>query len=56
MILFDSPLYQQVLTSYQQLKTYTPENKHVLKVNHGNTRKICEKCSKLTIKTPEGRY
>ena len=25
------------------------------KVNHGNTKPICEICSKLTIKTPERR-
>ena len=28
-------------------------NFYLLNVNNGNTTKICEKCSKLTIKTPE---
>ena len=30
-----------------------PANIYVLKVNNRNTRKRCEICSKLTIKTPE---
>ena len=32
---------------------YIPTNIYLLKVNNGNTRKMCEMCSKLTIKTPE---
>ena len=28
---------------------------YMFKVNNGNTRKMCEICSKLTIKTPERR-
>ena len=30
-----------------------PVNIYLLKVNNGNTIRICEICSKLTIKTPE---
>ena len=30
-------------------------NRYILKVNNENTRKRCETCSKLTIKTPEPR-
>ena len=29
---------------------------YMLKVNNGITRKSCEVCSKLTIKTPERRH
>ena len=32
-----------------------PANIYLLKVNNRNTRKRCEICSKLTIKTTEGR-
>ena len=32
-----------------------PTNIYLFKVNNGNTRKKCEICSKLTIKTPEQR-
>ena len=31
-----------------------PPNIYLLKVNNRNTKKSCEICSKLTIKTPEG--
>ena len=30
-----------------------PASKYMLKVNYRNTRKRCEICSKLTIKTPK---
>ena len=30
-----------------------PVNIYLFKVNNGNTIRICEICSKLTIKTPE---
>ena len=33
--------------------TYHPAGIYLLKVNNRNTRKRCEICSKLTIKTPE---
>ena len=32
-----------------------PANIYLFKVNNRNTRKKCEICSKLTIKTPERR-
>ena len=32
-----------------------PANIYLFKVNNKNTRKMCEICSKLTIKTPEWR-
>ena len=35
--------------------TYYPANIYLLKFNNRNTRKRCEICSKLTIKTPEWR-
>ena len=35
---------------------YIPADIYLFKVNNGNTRKVCEICSKLTIKTPEGRH
>ena len=34
----------------------TPGNIYLLKVNHRNTWKRCETCSKLIIKTPERRH
>ena len=33
-----------------------PANIYLFKVNNRNTRKKCEICSKLTIKTPERRH
>ena len=32
-----------------------PANIYLFKVNNRNTRKTCEMCSKLTMKTPERR-
>ena len=32
-----------------------PLNIYLFKVNNTKTRKMCKICSKLTIKTPEGR-
>ena len=37
------------------LLRYNPTNIHLFKVNNRNTRKRCEICSKLTIKTPKRR-
>ena len=37
------------------LNVYTSANIYLLKCNNRNTRKRCEICSKLTIKTPERR-
>ena len=36
--------------------TTNPANTYLLKVNNRNTRKRCELCSMLTIKTPEYRH
>ena len=33
-----------------------PVRNYLLKVNNRNTRRTCETCSKLTIKTPESRH
>ena len=33
-----------------------PANIYFFKVNNRKTRKRCEMCSKLTIKTPKGRH
>ena len=38
---------------YIYIYIYIPTNIYLLKVNNRNTRKRCEMCSKLTIKTPE---
>ena len=38
------------------LEKLTPTNIYLSKVNDKNTRKRCEICSKLTIKTPERRH
>ena len=34
----------------------TPAGIYLLKVNNRNTRKRCETCSELTIKTPERTF
>ena len=36
-------------------KNVNPPNIYLFKINNRNTRKRCEICSKLTIKTPEPR-
>ena len=38
-----------------KLKTVISVDNYMFKVNNRNTRKRCEICSKLTIKTPERR-
>ena len=38
------------------IKSLEPAGKNMFKVNNRNTRKRCEICSKLTIKTPEWRH
>ena len=47
---FDSNRNQSILTANIPIGIYR------LKVNNSNTRKRCEICSKLTIKTPERRH
>ena len=37
-------------------KNEHPANVYLFKVNNKNTRKMCEICSKLTIKTAERRH
>ena len=36
--------------------SYYPADIYVFNVKNGNTRTMCDTCSKLTIKTPEGRH
>ena len=43
-------------TLYPQGLNLFPANIYLCKVNNRNTKKRCEICSKLTIKTPERRY
>ena len=38
------------------LKIIIPTNIYLFKVNNGNFGKLCEICSKLTMKTPERRH
>ena len=38
------------------MRVFDQPNIFLLKVNNRNTRKRCEICSKLTIKTPERHY
>ena len=35
---------------------YSPNGNDMFNANNRNTRKRCEICSKLTIKTPESRH
>ena len=51
------------MASYLQLSKYVikivkmiPASIYLFKVNNGNTRKMCEICSKLTITTQERPY
>ena len=39
-----------------ELYAINPVNIYLFKVNNRNTRKRCEICSKLTIKTPEQHH
>ena len=45
-----------VIITVTYYHNYYPVNIHLFKVNNINTRKRCEICSKLTIKTPERRH
>ena len=45
-----------VIITVTYYHNYYPANIHLFKVNNINTRKRCEICSKLTIKTPERRH
>ena len=41
--------------SKRKIKNY-PAGIHLLKVNNGNRRTMCENCFRITIKAPERRY
>ena len=43
------------MASVESSKRSNQANIYLFKVNNGNTRKRCETCSKLIIKTPERR-
>ena len=45
-----------MMTAYEALMTCSPIRIYLFKVNNGNSRTMCEICSKLTIKIPEGRH
>ena len=47
--------FGMVLTTHKITHMLYPANIYLFKVNNRNTRKRCEICSKLTIKTPEKR-
>ena len=44
------------LHGVKKRRVYNPANIDLFKVNNRSTRKMCETCSKLTIKTPEQRH
>ena len=43
------------MESFAKLVTHFPCNIYLFKVNKRNTKKMCEICVKLTIKTPKRR-
>ena len=50
-------LKQAAVSEYTKtMWNYNPHNIYLFQVNNGNTLKMCEICSKLTIKTPERRH
>ena len=46
----------QLLNIFAKTSYYIPSNIYLFKVNNRNTRKRCEICAKLTIKTQERRH
>ena len=52
--LFDFYCMTSQLLNY--LSPHFPVGNYMFKVNNINTRRRCEICSKLTLKTPERRY
>ena len=52
---YSTPKLSKYVTSSSVTYRY-PANIYLFKVNYGNTRKRCEICSKLAIKTPERRH
>ena len=55
LISYLSPSFQYYATIFSENLFIDPANIYLVKVNNRNTRKRCEICSKLTIKTPERR-
>ena len=47
--------FWNILKAFEKILSTNPANIYLLKVNKRNTRKRCEICSKLTVKTPERR-
>ena len=47
-------VWNEVLTYLFGCEIYFPTGISLCKINYENTRKICEICSRLTIKIPEG--
>ena len=45
-----------MMTAYEALMSCSPIRIYLFKVNNGNSRTMCEICSKLTIKIPERRH
>ena len=43
--------YEMLKKAFGTCRIHLPANIYLLKVNNGNTKKRCEICSKLTIKT-----
>ena len=55
---FSEKLFQKEVSARRGIMsvyTKVPANIYLFKVNNKNNRKRCEKCSKLTIKTPQER-
>ena len=48
-------IYSICVTIFVSVYAINPTGIYLFKVNNGNTRKICEFYSKLTIKTPKLR-
>ena len=51
---YSNPVYKNQV-SYLTLFRALPANMFLFKVNNRNTKKRCEICSELTIKTPQRR-
>ena len=54
-MIFCSSEYNYKWSCVNEIGSNFPANIYLFKVNNKNTRKKCEKFSKLTIKTPERR-
>ena len=49
-------VHVQFTCCVNEIKWNYPDNIYLLKVMNRNTRKRCEICSKLTVRTPEQRH